>query len=189
MINFSYKVLYPKIDNSRLLTFFISGKYDFQKKSWCSGYFDIYDEDWSKSNYGEHRFPVLLDRLLLVYRKRDERIDYVLFVETFCSLISDRKKTWGSDHWGALNCEDCFQELKFVQISSNHLSSLANCTIFSISKNSTNFEFIFLDSITKQHFADLLYVPTTKSELLELMKKIEASNLQSPTRKDFETIM
>ena len=106
----------------------------------------------------------------------------------FCSFIPDRKK-WGNDHWGALNCEDYFQELKLVQISSNHLSSLANCTIFWISKNSTNFEFKFLDSITKQHLADLSYVPTTKTELLELMKKIDASNLQSPTRKDFETLM
>ena len=120
------------------------------------------------------------NRLWFVCSPQNNFTEHVLY-----SFISYRNNTWETDHWGALNCDDRFQELKLVQISSNHLSPLANCTIFSISKNSTNFDFKFLDSITKQQLADLSYVPTTKSELLELMKKIEASNLPSPTRKDF----
>ena len=63
-----------KID--RELTFFISAEYDFQKKSWSSGNFEITDGKWAETNDSEEKYPILEDRLgcLLKYRATVQHI-------------------------------------------------------------------------------------------------------------------
>ena len=56
-----YRRRIAKID--RELTFFISSKYDFQKKSWSSGNFEITDAKWAETNDSEEKYPILEDRL------------------------------------------------------------------------------------------------------------------------------
>ena len=155
---------FVKKENLRRSTFFVSGKYDFQKKLWSSGYFHIFDGDWAESD-GEQKYPILEDRLLIVHRK----------------------EAWGADHWGALSCEDGYEAFKMVQISSNDLSSLVNCTIYSVLKRGSMFEFKLLKPIMSKDFANLSFIPS-KPELLQLIKQIDYSSLESPTRKKFKRL-
>ena len=157
---------FVKKENFRRLTFFISGKYDFQKKLWSSGYSYIFDGDWAESD-GEQKYPILEDRLLIVHRK----------------------ESWGADHSGSLSCEDRSEAFKMFQISSNDLSLSANSTIYSVLKSGSSYEFKPLKPITRKDFANLssnLFIPTSKSDLLQLIKQIENRSLYSPTRKEFK---
>ena len=153
---------FVKKENFRRWTFFVSGKYDFQKKLWSSGYINIFDGDWTESE-GEPKYPILEDRLLIVHRK----------------------EAWGADHWGAFRCEDGYEAFKMAQISSNDLSSLVNCTIYSVLKTRSSFKFKLLEPVTSEDFANLSFIPTSKSQLLQIINHIDFTNLTSPSRKEF----
>ena len=90
---------------------------------------------------------------------------------------------WQSGDWGAVNCKDDFETLKMVAISSNHLTSLENDTIYSLSKTDSRIEFNILKSLTNKQFSEVSYVPTSDSDLLELMQSIKSVDLESPTSK------
>ena len=138
------------------------GSYDFQKKSWNSGYFQISDKDWAKNNdLGEKKYPILDDKLLMVHSEG----------------------VWATGDWGAVSHENGFQIFKMVPISSNYLKSLENDTIYSMSKNDSRVEFNILKSLTNKQFSEISYVPTSESELSELMQCIKSSDLESPTSK------
>ena len=72
-----------------------------------------------------------------------------------------------------------------AQISSNDLSSLVNCTIYSVLKTGPSFEFKLLKPVTSEDFANLSFMPTSKSELLQIINHINFTNLTSPLRKEF----
>ena len=153
---------FVKKENCRRLTFFVSGKYDFQQKLWSSGYINIFDGDWTKS-VGEPKYPILDDRLLIVHGKEG----------------------WESDHWGAFSCEDGYEAFRMAQISSNDLSSLVNCTIYSVLKTGSRFEFKLLEPVTSEDFAKLSFIPTSKYDLLEMINHINFTNLTGLLRKEF----
>ena len=76
-----------------------------------------------------------------------------------------------------------------AQISSNDLSSLVNCTIYSVLKTGSRFgsrfEFKLLKPVTSEDFANLSFIPTSKFELLEIINHINFTNLANPPRKEF----
>ena len=90
---------------------------------------------------------------------------------------------WATCDWGAVSRDDGFETLKMVPISSNDLKSLENDTIYSLSKNDSRVEFNILKSLTKKQFSEVSYVPTSESELSELMQSIKLSDLESPISK------
>ena len=93
------------------------------------------------------------------------------------------KGVWATGDWGAVSYEDGFETLKMVPISSNYLKSLENDTIYSLSKNDSRVEFNILKSLTRKQFSEVSYVPTSESELSELMQSMKASDLESPISK------
>ena len=72
-------------ETARKFSFFISAKYDFQKRTWNSGGLEINKDYWAERNADEQMYPILDDRLLLV----------------------ENNYQWTrTDHWGAVNCHD-----------------------------------------------------------------------------------
>lgn len=70
-------------ESFRKFSFFISTKYDFQKRTWKSGGFEIKENYWAERNVDEKMYPILDDTLLLVRNTRQ----------------------WTrTDHWGAVSC-------------------------------------------------------------------------------------
>ena len=74
-------------ESSRKFSFFISAKYDFYKRIWNSGGLKIKKKYWAERNMDEQVYPILDDRLLLVQNVRQWK---------------------GTDHWGAVNCNNDF---------------------------------------------------------------------------------
>ena len=85
--NFPILPKYSLEKTGRKFSFFISTKYNFQKRYWKSGGLRIKENNWADRNMDEKMYPILDDRLLLVRNIRQ----------------------WTrTDHWGAVNCNDSF---------------------------------------------------------------------------------
>ena len=72
-------------ESFRKFSFFISTKYDFHKRTWKSGGFEIKENYWAERNVDEQMYPILDDRLL---------------------LVRNTGQWTRTDHWGAVSCNE-----------------------------------------------------------------------------------